>query len=561
MTKHKKKGFTLFELLAVIIIIALIALIVTPIILNIINEAKKEAFVASSYGIVEATKNIFIKKLYHNENTEEVIFTYTNGKESSIPNGYALQYTGEKPKNGRISLTTTGEVALALHNGIWCVIKEYDTDQIIVSDNSIDKCAFKANINDENRYDDIKGVNKPQLVTGMTPIKWNNDTKQWEKVEDPINDDSWYDYSKKEWANAVTSDCTNKDDLSTCSMWVWIPRYAYKILHGYHSNSVIGSTGNIDVKFLQNTTNITSDNTYIMNSLGIDQTSKDYYVKHPAFTFGNKELYGIWVAKFEPSVESNNICYITPNLTNCDNPNIYPRFVPNAKSWRWNTIGTAYTSSRNMEGFNNPYGWIAKEVDTHMMKNIEWGAMAYLSVSQYGNTNKMWNNPNNEFYTGCTGKNANDTDNNTCNRYDSPNGVRASTTGNVYGVYDMSGGAAERMMANYDNHSANSNLDPATIADKYIDRYTGPNYGYNNLKYGDAIYETSNGAVYNGSSWIGNGNAAWDTNYSYMPYSNMSWFVRGGTYATGGPNGPFAYIYHTGEAYNNFTFRVTVIIE
>ena len=39
----KRKGFTLIELLAVIVILAVIALIATPIILNMINDAKKRA--------------------------------------------------------------------------------------------------------------------------------------------------------------------------------------------------------------------------------------------------------------------------------------------------------------------------------------------------------------------------------------------------------------------------------------------------------------------------------------------------------------------------------------
>ena len=38
-----KKGFTLIELLAVIVILAIIALIATPIVLNIINDARESA--------------------------------------------------------------------------------------------------------------------------------------------------------------------------------------------------------------------------------------------------------------------------------------------------------------------------------------------------------------------------------------------------------------------------------------------------------------------------------------------------------------------------------------
>ena len=50
----KKKGFTLIELLAVIVILAIIALIATPIILSMINNARKSAAKSSAYGYIEA---------------------------------------------------------------------------------------------------------------------------------------------------------------------------------------------------------------------------------------------------------------------------------------------------------------------------------------------------------------------------------------------------------------------------------------------------------------------------------------------------------------------------
>ena len=46
-----KKGFTLIELLAVIIILAVIALIATPIVLNVIESARKSANKDSAYGL------------------------------------------------------------------------------------------------------------------------------------------------------------------------------------------------------------------------------------------------------------------------------------------------------------------------------------------------------------------------------------------------------------------------------------------------------------------------------------------------------------------------------
>lgn len=52
--KQNNKGFTLIELLAVIVILAIIALIATPIILNMINDAKKSAAKDSAYGYIDA---------------------------------------------------------------------------------------------------------------------------------------------------------------------------------------------------------------------------------------------------------------------------------------------------------------------------------------------------------------------------------------------------------------------------------------------------------------------------------------------------------------------------
>ena len=52
-----KKGFTLIELLAVIVILAIIALIATPIILGIINDARKESNERSVELYASAVRN------------------------------------------------------------------------------------------------------------------------------------------------------------------------------------------------------------------------------------------------------------------------------------------------------------------------------------------------------------------------------------------------------------------------------------------------------------------------------------------------------------------------
>ena len=50
----RKNGFTLIELLAVIVILAIIALVAVPIVLNMIENAKKNAAKSSALGFVEA---------------------------------------------------------------------------------------------------------------------------------------------------------------------------------------------------------------------------------------------------------------------------------------------------------------------------------------------------------------------------------------------------------------------------------------------------------------------------------------------------------------------------
>ena len=66
--------------------------------------------------------------------------------------------------------------------------------------------------------------NAPEQIEGMTPIKFTEPTSTTMGSIEETNwsDDTWYDYSQKRWANTKSADG---------SMWVWIPRYAYKITY------------------------------------------------------------------------------------------------------------------------------------------------------------------------------------------------------------------------------------------------------------------------------------------------------------------------------------------
>lgn len=54
--RNNSKGFTLIELLAVIVILAIIALITTPIILNVIEDSRKNSAVDKAWGTIDAVR-------------------------------------------------------------------------------------------------------------------------------------------------------------------------------------------------------------------------------------------------------------------------------------------------------------------------------------------------------------------------------------------------------------------------------------------------------------------------------------------------------------------------
>ncbi len=120
----KKRGFTLIELLAVIVILAIILLIIMPIILNIISDARKGAFEASARGIIKAAENDCMVDLLNDEvSAKEISFSDYIASEE-------INFAGQGPKEGTIYVNEACEIAMAVHDEQWCVIKDYDDTNI-----------------------------------------------------------------------------------------------------------------------------------------------------------------------------------------------------------------------------------------------------------------------------------------------------------------------------------------------------------------------------------------------------------------------------------------------
>ena len=317
-------------------------------------------------------------------------------------------------------------------------------------------------------YNDIKKVNSPKLAEGMIPVKWNTSKNVWVVCDE--NDPTWYNYDSKEWANVMLRDGSKytpgKDveegteiaDKDLGSMYVWIPRYAYTISDANNENKT-------NVTFVKGNTNEGVNGEIFTTDESVDTTSTK--LVHPGFNLGGSPLTGIWVAKFEASgVDSkgNAVGNASENSTNQiyePNDDTIAQSLPNKISWRHITIGDC--EQRSMEvATKDSFG--LKNASSHLIKNSEWGAVAYLCYSDYGSvpqinaagTIKMtpyWYSY--DMYTGQGPKKSGDEGRypkeNDSNNYSTTNGMLASTTGNTTGVYDMNGGAWEYVAAYIDN--------------------------------------------------------------------------------------------------------------
>ena len=203
------------------------------------------------------------------------------------------------------------------------------------------------------------------------------------------------------------------------------------------------------------------------------------------------------------------------------------------------------------------------------MKNDEWGAVAYLSKSKYGKQNEeVWINNSSSYITGSAGNSASAGSNTgTTTDYTSTQGVKASTTGTVYGVYDMSGGAWEYIAAYVNNGHDNLTKHGASLANsndaKTKNVYSkgssdsrDNNYSANSGKYGDAVYETSA----NGNS----SNGSWYGDYSIFPDTSCPFFIRGGEDNNGTIAGVFCFSNDNGFIYGGnsdipYSFRPVLV--
>ena len=349
------------------------------------------------------------------------------------------------------------------------------------------------------------------------------------------------------------------------------------------------------------------------------------WATHPAFSWGTDttgytELNGLWIGKYETTGSAIN-------------PTILPnqKHIGQMNSSALGYIGGYYTIAKHIGTYdpNNTGGndvavtidnteqtlptndqWSSKHnlanTTSHMLKNSEWGAIAYLATSDYGaGVDRVFNNAqsqlgtdgNNQSSRGMTGcgpynssgsespySNGGTIGTNTACRstniehsYNGTIGQLASATNNPYGIYDLAGGAYEYVMGNYSsspNETYKHSYFNNTTKPPYVDIYLSTDFSasnkpawatstsaddyYNDICAwgncgGDALHETKQYQSVSGNK------QSWGGDYSYFVLSSYRWFQRGG-YANDGSSAGLFYSYSSsGNTNSNFGFRSVLL--
>ncbi len=409
-------------------------------------------------------------------------------------------------------------------------------------------------INKEYKETLLNGTD-PVLSDNLVPVTLADDGT----VTKADTNAEWYKYEDKKWANAVIlSDDTkiyNNGDIipedNIESYFVWIPKYSYQIFNlgetdGYTSGKPTTSNAKeIQIKFGTTNTNDNNENecTTPMTSGASGNCKVGDYMTSPAFI--SMDTNGLWVAKFETTGSTANIT-VKPKQTSLRSLNVKTMFE------------TAYNYKRDN--------------DSHMMKNTEWGAVAYLSHSKYGINTEVRINNNSSFITGYAATDSSDqskypgatgTDASITLPYNTTTGYKASTTGNITGIYDMSGGAYEYMASLRSETYGSSGFDATTLKiynNKYYEEYDKNSdiYAYSKRILGDATGEM--GSFYNYSDADNNSRPhnGWYADDSSFVVSSSPWFCRGGIYNDGVLAGQLYFDRGNGGTKISFAFRLVL---
>ena len=113
-----KKGFTLVELLAVIVVLAVVLVIATVSVNGILDKSREKAAVATANSIIRASS----------------VYSFDNDYyESMSVLDSRLSYDGNKPTSGTVQTNEDGDTRIAILANGWCATKGYNDIEVIAT--------------------------------------------------------------------------------------------------------------------------------------------------------------------------------------------------------------------------------------------------------------------------------------------------------------------------------------------------------------------------------------------------------------------------------------------
>ncbi len=581
----KKKGFTLVELLAVIAILAILVIIALPNVLKLFREAKVNTFTREVQNIMRSAESKYVSASIGNK----AVNCFDSSTNTLNLDGRSnILYVVKFNDKGKIIEVSARDEANELIASSSSGIQREDIGKkykVEAAKTSITDCKGNQLIDGEKpktKYveSELNGAD-PVLGDKMIPVMLS-DTGV---VTYAHEYDEWYKYSSKKWANAVIlvdkpsnlnykeGDIILESDIR--AYFVWIPKYSYRIFNlgdyeGLESSQPTSQIKEIEIEFGTRTTGEVSGECITPMESGLSRASgatKDCQVgdlmTHPAFL--SIPSNGFWVGKFDtgynqkadpsqPITDEDIATWTTAKAQVTENysANLEDKIIvkPTVYSWRNQTVATFFQSAYN---FN-------RSLDSHMMKNTEWGAVAYLSHSKYGIQNEVRINNHSSYLTGYAANEPNASGSTTANtKWNTTNGHTASTTGNITGVYDMSGGSWEYMAAYIEETAKNSGMDSIIVDNtynKYLDKYSKSVTSNTAYKY--RILGDSTGEL--GPFWSSGGyyQSTWYADNSGFVEPTGPWFARGGGCSYTTRAGQFYFNENTGDANSGFGSRLVL---
>ena len=400
---------------------------------------------------------------------------------------------------------------------------------------------------------EIKALNDGKIINTEGLLKYVNFTNKTYQSEEIIPEDAIESY------------------------FVWIPKYRYQLwdLGEYDELTEIDESKVHEIPIIFGDYN-TSDSvngecTTPMESGATGNCEVGDYMTHPAFLSIPSK--GFWVGKFETGYDgATSISEGEQNIV--DSSKIIVK--PNVYSWRGIQVANAFYTSYDYQ----------RNLDSHMMKNTEWGAIIYLTFSKYGMAEPVIINNNSDYLTGygatsiaiADGQTTSGNTDELTKNYIAI--TTSSTTGNIFGIYDMSGGAHEYIMGvmadgdgnpfsgvSTDNNSGfNGSLSDGNIITngiewpekKYYDLY---NYAESETRryysiriLGDATGEL--GPFEKTTTTNSRLISSWYNSEAHIIYLNDPWFANGSSLSEKLLTGILTFGSWGGKLHSNASFRI-----